>query len=127
MLLLGQGLVGPARAAERDKLAAFLSVTGFDVALDSLRLSASSAPMMLGAKTDVFIATITSVRSVTKNPLPMLIWALLIALLTAIGIATAFFGLILVFPLIGLATWRAYRELVPGSPEVTNGQVVQPS
>ena len=41
---------------------------------------------------------------------------LLIVLLTAIGIATAFFGLILVYPLIGLASWRAYRELVPGSP-----------
>ena len=54
MLLLGQGLVGPARAAERDKLAAFLSVTGFDVALDSLRLSASSAPMMLGLDPGVF-------------------------------------------------------------------------
>ena len=86
-----------------------------------------SAPMMLGAKTDVFIATITSVRSVTRNFAPMLLWGFLIAVLTAIGIATAFFGLILIFPLIGLATWRAYRELVPGSPEVTNGQVVQPS
>ena len=54
VLLLGQGLVGPARAADRDKLAAFLSVTGFDVALDSLRLSASSAPMMLGLDPGVF-------------------------------------------------------------------------
>lgn len=54
VLLLGQGLVGPARAADRDKLVAFLSVTGFDVALDSLRLSASSAPMMLGLDPGVF-------------------------------------------------------------------------
>ncbi len=38
------------RAADRDKVAAFLSVTGFDVALDSLRLSASMAPTMLGVE-----------------------------------------------------------------------------
>ncbi|MCR9270373.1 MAG: DUF2189 domain-containing protein [Hyphomonadaceae bacterium] len=103
------------------------SIIGGVVAFIAFSLVVISAPMMLGAKTDVFIATITSVRSVTRNFVPMLIWAVLIAGLTAIGIATAFFGLILVFPLIGLATWRAYRELVPGSPEVTNGQVVQPS
>lgn len=39
---------GPARAAERGKVAAFLEVTGFDVALDSIALSASDAPNMLG-------------------------------------------------------------------------------
>lgn len=75
-----------------------------------------SVPMMLDRRTDVFIATVTSVRAVVKNTLPMLIWALLIAALTAIGIATAFLGLIIVFPVIGLASWRAYRELVPTSP-----------
>ena len=92
------------------------SIIGGVVAFLAFALAVISAPMMLGGKTDIFIATITSVRSVTKNPGPMLIWALLIAVLTAIGIATAFFGLILIFPLIGLASWRAYRELVPTSP-----------
>ena len=37
-----------ARAADRDNVAAFLHVTGFDVALDSIALSATSAPQMLG-------------------------------------------------------------------------------
>jgi hypothetical protein len=39
---------GPARAVDRAKLLAFLDVTGFDVALDSIALSAASAPQMLG-------------------------------------------------------------------------------
>ncbi|MEX0285638.1 MAG: DUF2059 domain-containing protein [Paracoccaceae bacterium] len=43
-----------ARAADRDKLASFLNVTGFDVALDSLRLTASAAPLMLGAEPGQF-------------------------------------------------------------------------
>ena len=92
------------------------TLVGGAIAFLAYALVVVSAPMLLDAKTDVFIATITSVRCVTKNFLPMLVWGLLITVLTAFGIATAFFGLILVYPLIGLASWRAYRELVPGSP-----------
>nr|WP_070960046.1 DUF2189 domain-containing protein [Hyphomonas sp. Mor2] len=92
------------------------TLVGGAIAFLAFSLVVISAPMLLSAKTDVFIATITSFRCVTTNFLPMLIWALLIVALTTIGIATAFFGLILVYPLIGLASWRAYRELVPGSP-----------
>ncbi len=40
--------VGPARAADRDRLEAFLEVTGFGVALDSIALAAADAPAMLG-------------------------------------------------------------------------------
>ena len=35
-------------AADRDRIEAFLNVTGFDVALDSIALSAGSAPDMIG-------------------------------------------------------------------------------
>jgi len=38
----------PARAADTERLDAFLEVTGFDVALESIRLGADSAPQMLG-------------------------------------------------------------------------------
>lgn len=44
----------PARAADRENLEAFLEVTGFDVALESIRLSADSAPQMLGIDADAF-------------------------------------------------------------------------
>lgn len=46
--LTGAALAGPARAADRDRIEAFLTTTGFDVALDSIALSAESAPAMLG-------------------------------------------------------------------------------
>jgi uncharacterized membrane protein len=36
----------------------------------------------------------------------------LIAVLTAIGFATFMLGLIVVFPLLGHASWHAYRDLV---------------
>ncbi|MEL7164089.1 MAG: DUF2059 domain-containing protein [Pseudomonadota bacterium] len=41
-------------AADRDRLEAFLEVTGFDVALESIRLSARSAPQMLGLQAEDF-------------------------------------------------------------------------
>lgn len=43
-----------AMAADRAKLEEFLEVTGFDVALESIRLSASSAPEMLGFAAEDF-------------------------------------------------------------------------
>ena len=42
------------RAADRDRITAFLEVTGFDVALDSIALSAGDAPAMLGMSEDDF-------------------------------------------------------------------------
>jgi Uncharacterized protein conserved in bacteria (DUF2059) len=41
-------------AAERERVETFLEVTGFDVALESIRLSADSAPAMLGLAADDF-------------------------------------------------------------------------
>ena len=88
------------------------TVVGGLIAFIAYCLVVISAPMLLDRESDAFIATVTSVRAVAKNPGAMIIWAVLIAVLTAIGLATAFIGLIIVFPWIGLATWRAYRSLV---------------
>ncbi|MET4103990.1 hypothetical protein ABIE58_003438 [Roseovarius sp. MBR-78] len=48
LLLVALVLAAPARAVERDRLVAFLDVTGFDVAIDSIALSAADAPAMIG-------------------------------------------------------------------------------
>ena len=47
-------MVMPAKAADRTKIAQFIAVTGFDVALESMRLSARDAPTMLGLDADDF-------------------------------------------------------------------------
>lgn len=44
----------PLRAAERERLEAFLEVTGFGVALDSIALAAADAPAMLGLSASDF-------------------------------------------------------------------------
>lgn len=91
------------------------SAIGGAIAFGGFALSAVSAPMLLAQRVDLATAVLTSLEAVRRNFLPLLLWAWLIALLIAVGIATAFFGLIVIFPLIGHATWHAYRDLVVSS------------
>ena len=46
--------VMPVKSADRAQIAQFMAVTGFDVALESMRLSARDAPTMLGLDADDF-------------------------------------------------------------------------
>ncbi len=48
LTLIGLLAAPPVRGGERERIGAFLNVTGFDVALDSIALSAPNAPVMLG-------------------------------------------------------------------------------
>jgi uncharacterized membrane protein len=74
--------------------------------------SVVAVPMIVDRDADAATAVRTSHR-VTFRDLPaMLIWASLIVLLTAFGFATMLVGMVIVFPLLGHATWHAYRDLV---------------
>ncbi len=75
-------------------------------------LSVVSVPLMLARGTDTVVAAITSVRALVVNPLPLALWALAIVLLIGAGFATLFFGLIVTVPIVGHATWHAYRDIV---------------
>lgn len=74
--------------------------------------SVVSIPMMLDRNQDTVTAMLASFLALVRNLPMMLLWAVLIVLLTAIGIATAFIGLIVTMPLVGHATWHAYRALI---------------
>jgi uncharacterized membrane protein len=75
-------------------------------------ISVVSIPMMMDRHTDAIVAAITSVRAMFENPGPLLLWALLIVALIGAGFATGFAGLVVTVPIVGHATWHAYRELV---------------
>ena len=75
-------------------------------------VSVVSVPMMLDRGNDAVSAAILSVQVLARNPGTMAVWAALIVLLTGIGLATAFIGLVVTMPVIGHATWHAYRECV---------------
>ncbi len=74
--------------------------------------SVISMPLLLDRHLTAFQAVLVSWRVVLANPLPMALWAALIMLLTLIGFANLMVGLILVIPILGHASWHAYRDLV---------------
>jgi uncharacterized membrane protein len=74
-----------------------------------------SAPMLLDRDTDLWTAISTSLQVVATNPGTMAVWAAIIMLVTAFSMATAMLGFILAIPVIGHATWHAYRETVDAS------------
>ncbi len=85
---------------------------GAIVAAVAFAVSVVSLPMLLDRDVDAATAVITSVSAVRKNLGPMVLWAALLAGLTAIGIATWMVGLVVIFPWLGHASWHAYREIV---------------
>ena len=77
--------------------------------------SAFSLPMIMDRKTDAITAVITSVNAVLRNKLTMFIWAMIIVSCVAVGFLTFFIGFIVLLPLIGHATWHAYRDTIDAS------------
>lgn len=74
-----------------------------------------SAPMLLDRDVDMVTAVTTSVRAVGHNPFAMVVWATLIMIATGLAMATLGLGFIVAIPVIGNATWHAYRDLVDAS------------
>ncbi|MGM0677319.1 DUF2189 domain-containing protein [Ectothiorhodospira marina] len=61
---------------------------------------------------DLIEGITTSVGVVRRNPATMAVWATLLVGLTAVGLSTLMLGLVVILPILGHATWRAYRDLV---------------
>jgi uncharacterized membrane protein len=91
-------------------------LSGAAIAFFVFAISAISVPMLLDRPTDVMSAIITSIAAVRQNWRPMALWAALIALLVGVGLITFYLALAVTMPLVGHATWHAYRDLV--EPEV---------
>jgi uncharacterized membrane protein len=77
--------------------------------------SAFSLPMLMDKKTDAITAVVTSVNAVLRNKKTMLVWGIMIVSFVLIGFATFFIGFIVFLPLIGHATWHAYRDTIDAS------------
>jgi uncharacterized membrane protein len=71
-----------------------------------------SMPLLLDREVDFITAMITSVKTVLASPMVMLIWGAFVGALTLLAIAPAFLGVVVVFPVLGHATWHLYARLV---------------
>jgi uncharacterized membrane protein len=85
---------------------------GFLFAVVTLAVSAVSFPLVVDRHVDAPTAIITSIRAVLANPLPMAVWGLIVAALLVAGSIPFLFGLAIVMPVLGHATWHLYRRVV---------------
>lgn len=74
--------------------------------------SVVAMPLMLDRRTNLLAAVLTSWRVVLANPGVMALWSALIMLLVLLGFATLLLGLVVLVPILGHASWHAYRDLV---------------
>ncbi|MDB5564697.1 MAG: hypothetical protein JWP84_1263, partial [Tardiphaga sp.] len=89
---------------------------GFLFAVVALCVSVVSFPLMLDRHANVMDAVTTSLRAVARNPVPMAMWGLIVAVLLVLGSLPLFLGLAVVIPLLGHSTWHLYRKVVERNP-----------
>ena len=77
--------------------------------------SVVAMPLLLDRRATLRQAVLASWQTVLCNPLPMAFWAALILGLTLLGMGTLLLGLVVVMPLLGHASWHAYRDLIDAS------------
>lgn len=77
-----------------------------------LVISVVSFPMLVDRNVSAATAARTSVRAVIASPLTMALWGLFVIAALIVGSLPLFFGLAVVFPVLGHATWHLYRKTV---------------
>jgi uncharacterized membrane protein len=68
--------------------------------------------MLVDRDVGVAVAVSTSIRAVLANPVPMVVWGMVVTGGLVIGSIPALIGLIVILPLLGHATWHLYRKVV---------------
>jgi len=93
-------------------LAIWFVATGGVLAAIVFVLSVVTVPLLIDRGVRARVAMQASIRAAYANPLAMIVWAALIVGITMLGFATLLAGMIVLIPLLGHATWHAYRDLV---------------
>ena len=94
---------------------AFLSVgtlVGGVMASIAFAAGAFSLPLLLDRKVGLLEALVTSVVAVVLNAKAMAVWAALVVVFTGAGLLAGYIGLAITLPLLGHATWHAYRATI---------------
>ena len=76
-------------------------------------ISVVAMPMILDRSTDAITAALTSLRLCVTQPGVMLLWGAVVTVVVVLAMVPGFFGLLVAGPLIGHASWHAYRAAVP--------------
>ena len=71
-----------------------------------------SVPLLLDRDVDTRTALLTSIRAVGENPVTMGWWAIFILIATGVSVFTLMLGFVVLYPVMGHASWHVYRDLV---------------
>ena len=85
---------------------------GAVIALFTFSITVVTVPMLMDRGIDLLSAIRTSLEATRRNWSAMALWASLIVMFVGVGLVTFYLGLIVTMPLVGHATWHAYRDLV---------------
>jgi uncharacterized membrane protein len=85
---------------------------GFLFALVAFAISVVAFPLLIDRNIGATAAAVTSVKAVMRNPLPMVLWGVIVAAALLIGSLPLFVGLAVVIPVLGHSTWHLYRKVV---------------
>jgi uncharacterized membrane protein len=85
---------------------------GFVFASLVFAVSVVSVPMLLDRDSDTMMSIFGSVRALWANPGPLYLWAALIVAIVGASLLSGMVPLVLTAPLVGHATWHAYRDLI---------------
>ncbi len=77
--------------------------------------SVVAIPLLLDREATLWQAVLASWQTVLANPFAMALWAALLLALTLLGLGTLLLGLVVAMPVLGHASWHAYRDLVDAS------------
>jgi uncharacterized membrane protein len=102
---------GSADTVTRAHVTAYMSVGAVFAGL-VFALSVVAVPLIIDRRARAVDAMRASLKAAFWNPLAMIVWSALIVVLTAFGFATLLLGMVIVAPLLGHATWHAYRDLI---------------
>ncbi len=89
------------------------SGVGFVFASLVFAISVISMPMLLDRGTDTMESIFASAKALWSNPGAMFVWALSIAIIIGVSLVVFLPLLAITAPLIGHATWHAYKRLAP--------------
>lgn len=92
--------------------AALWLLSGGLIAALAFALTVVAVPLMVDRPCPLLAALRLSLQTVARNLFTLALWAAVIVLLTLLGYLTLLFGLIVLMPLLGHASWHAYRDLV---------------
>ena len=107
-----QGVVMQVVSLENVEFVLVWGGVGFVFASLVFAISVVSIPLLLDGRTDTMIAIFTSVRALVANPGPVYLWAVLIVVFIGLSLLLWMWPLVITAPLIGHATWHAYRDLI---------------